>query len=290
MLNLLLFGYITELEKNGKVFHVVGNSLELNSASSFKIASDKFACFSVLASHDIPTIKYNMVFNPLTRSGYENNDVQKALLLFDNYGGEVVLKANDSCEGKDVFYIKSKEALKKKIIQEFEYNHDSVSVCPVYKIDYEYRCIFLDGEILLCYKKEKPYVIGNGKDTINNLILETDIRQEDLYDYIDLSYVPPNGEKVEVSWKHNLSGGASPILDIDKDIEAKVNRLAIDAGNSIGIRFASVDIVHDTVSDEYLVMEINSSVCMSKFAEKLPEGLKIEKEIFENAIDRMFES
>ena len=46
------FDYVTTLEKDGKVRHIIGDnnaSLELNSASSYKIANDKFACFSVLA-------------------------------------------------------------------------------------------------------------------------------------------------------------------------------------------------------------------------------------------------
>lgn len=113
------FGYITELEKNGIKKHMVGTSLELNSSSSSKIASDKFACFSVLVQNEVPTIKYNMVFNPKTRSQYESKDLLKAFLWFDEYNGKVILKANNSSEGKDVFKIKNKEDLKLRILDEF---------------------------------------------------------------------------------------------------------------------------------------------------------------------------
>lgn len=113
------FGYVTELSKDGKVRHIVGEMLELNSASSYKIASDKFACYSVLVQNEIPSIKYNMIFNPETRSKYENDDVKKAIILFNSYGKKAILKANNSSEGKDVFYITSEEELKKKIIYEF---------------------------------------------------------------------------------------------------------------------------------------------------------------------------
>lgn len=113
------FGYITELEKNGIKKHMVGTSLELNSSSSSKIASDKFACFSVLVQNEVPTIKYNMIFNPKTRSQYENKDLLKALVLFEEYGKKVILKANNSSEGNDVLIIKNKEDLKLRILDEF---------------------------------------------------------------------------------------------------------------------------------------------------------------------------
>ncbi len=281
------FGYITELKKGNKIHHMVGESLELNSACSYKIASDKFACYSVLVQNEIPSIKYNMIFNPETRSNYENNDMKKAMILFEQYGRKVILKANSSSEGKDVFYITNKELLKTKIIEEFANNKDSVSICPFYNIGYEYRAIFLDGEIIFCFKKEKPYVLGNGKKTIRELTESLNII--DFYDDLDFGYIPKENEKVYVSWKHNLVSGGVPELEIDNNTRIKVCDLAKKAGQAIGIKFASIDIA-ETDKNELLVMEINSNVCMNKFAESISNGLQIEYEIFSNAIDKMFEA
>ena len=254
------FDYVTTLEKDGKVRRIIGDnngSLELNSAASYKIASDKFACYSVLAQNEIPSMKYDVIFNPSTRKNYISEDINKAMILFDMYGGKAVLKANVSSEGKDVFLITSKEELKNRIIEEFANNKDSLSICPFYDIKYEYRAIFLDGEILFCYKKEKPYVMENGK-------------------------------KIETSWKHNLSLGGIPSLDIDDETRNKVYDLAKRAGKAIGIRFASIDIAQ-TTDGELMVIEINSNVCMTKFATSISNGLQIEYEIFSNAINTMFE-
>lgn len=280
------FGYITELEKSGKVKHMVGNSLELNSASSFKIASDKFATYAVLVQNDVPTIKYNMVFNPNTRSGYESKDMLKAMLWFDEYGGEVILKANESSEGKDVFFINNKEELRKKIIEEFSNNKDSVSICPFYNIDFEYRVIVLNETVLYCYKKKKPTVIGDGKSTLKELIAEAEI--EETYNNLDLTYIPKANETIEVSWKHNLSQGAIPITDIDTEKKEKIFEIAQKASRAIGISFASVDIA-ELSTGELLVMEINSSVCMDKFSKIINNGRDIQKSIFSKAIDKMFE-
>lgn len=281
------FGYITELQKEGKTKRIVGESLELNTATSYKIASDKFACFSILVQNEIPTIQYHMIFNPETRRDYENNDIQKAMILFQQYGEKVILKANISSEGKDVFCITNKEKLQEMIIKEFADGKDSVSICPFYEIDYEYRAIFLDGEILFCYKKEKPYVIGDGKKNLKELIEEYSI--ENTYENLDLYGIPKKNEKIEIFWKHNLCLGGIPNLEIEDNTRKKVYELAKRAGNAIGIRFASVDIA-ETKEKELLVMEINSNVCMNQFVKKIPNGLQIEYEIFSKAINKMFEA
>lgn len=282
---MLLFGYVTELKKDEKVCHIVGESLELNSSSSYKIVNDKFACYSVLVQNQIPSIKYNIIFNPETRSQYENNDIKKAMILFEQYGRQAVLKANISSEGKDVFYIKDKENLKKKIIEEFLSGKDSLSICPFYNIGYEYRAIYLDGEIKFCYKKEKPFVLGDGKNTIRELIKNLNVKE--FYSDLDFNYIPDINEKIEVSWRHNLSLGGVPKLDIDEETRKQVYDLAKRAGLAVGIRFGSIDIA-ETNEKELLVMEINSNVCMNKFAEIVESGLNIEYEIFSEAIDKMF--
>lgn len=283
---MLLFGYVTELKKDGKIRHIVGETLELNSSSSYKIASDKFACFSILVQNDIPTIKYNIIFNPETRSEYENNDIKKAMILFEQYGRNVILKANNSSEGKDVFNIRDKEELKEKIIEEFLDRKDSVSICPFYNIGYEYRAIYLDGNIEFCYKKEKPFVIGDGESTIRELSKKIYIKDFNLD--IDFDYIPQKNEKVELSWKHNLSLGGIASLEIDDETRKKIYNLAKRAGDSIGIKFASIDI-SETIDKKLLVMEINSNVCMNRFADSVENGKQIEYEIFSKAIDKMFE-
>ena len=283
---MLLFGYVTELKKDGKIRHIVGETLELNSSSSYKIASDKFACFSILVQNDIPTIKYNIIFNPETRSEYENNDIKKAMILFEQYGRNVILKANNSSEGKDVFNIRDKEELKEKIIEEFLDRKDSVSICPFYNIGYEYRAIYLDGNIEFCYKKEKPFVIGDGESTIRELSKKIYIK--DFNFDIDFDYIPQKNEKVELSWKHNLVLGGIASLEIDDETRKKVYSIAKKAGDAIGIKFASIDI-SETIDKELLVMEINSNVCMNRFANSVENGKQIEYEIFSKAIDKMFE-
>lgn len=289
----LSYGWIKELKKDNKTHYIMRYQFDLNSAISYNIAGDKFASFEVLRANDVPTIEHKMIFNPKTRSVYyENKFIEEAKKLLSENNNKVVIKANDSFEGRDVYFCKSEEEIEDTIKKLFEEKNPTLSACPYMEIDFEYRAIYLCGELLYIYKKRKPYVIGDGKKTLQELIdkknndnnIQIDVTKE-----LDLKYVPKDKEEVVVSWKHNLSNGAEPIVIDEKDefIE-KVKKVALDAGNALNIEFASIDVAK-TKNNEIFVMEVNGSVCMNKFTEIIPNGYNIAKEIYSKAIDKMFE-
>ena len=106
---------------------------------------------------------------------------------------------------------------------------------------------------------------------------------------LDVNSVPNDGEEITISWKHNLSSGAEPIIIDENDEYIKeVRNIAKKAGDALNIKFASVDVVV-TEKKEVLVMEINGSVCMNKFVEIIPNGYEIAKSIYSKAVDKMFE-
>lgn len=192
--------------------------------------------------------------------------------------------------GKDVYYCNSREEIKNIIQKVFEENKDTLSICPYLDIEYEYRTIYLDGNIEFVYKKRKPYVVGDGVTSIEGLIEKLDNTKN--YSFcreLDMKYIPKADEEVTISWKHNLNSGAIPILVDERDkYLSKVKNIAQMAGDAMNAKFASIDI-SQTKSGEILVMEVNASVCMNKFSEILPNGYKIAKEIYSKAIDKMFE-
>jgi glutathione synthase/RimK-type ligase-like ATP-grasp enzyme len=66
-----------------------------------------------------------------------------------------------------------------------------------------------------------------------------------------------------------------------------VKELAKRAGQVTNVKFATIDISKKTTG-ELFVMEINGSVCMSKFIEQAENGKEIAKEIYKKAIVQMF--
>lgn len=289
---IISYGWITKLQKENKSRYLIGNQFDLNSATSYNIACDKFATFETLKSNNVPTIEHRIIFNPETRSKfYENKFIEDAKELLRQNNNKVVIKANDSCKGKDVYFCSNEEEIENIVKELFKEKNNSLSACPYVDISYEYRTIYLCGEILYIYKKKKPYVIGNGRNTIEELIANKfpeDIKI-DVCKEIDLNSIPDDGEEVTISWKHNLSGGAEPIvIDETDEFMLKIKEIAKRAGDALNIKFASVDVVV-TENKEILVMEINGGVCMNKFSEIIPNGYEIAKSIYAKAIDKMFE-
>ena len=290
--DIISYGWITKLQKGNVSKYIIGYQFDLNSAISYNIAGDKFATFEVLKSSNIPTIEHRMIFNPQTRTRYyKNKFLNEAKELLKQNDNKLVIKANDSCKGKDVHFCSNEEEIEYTVKKLFEGNNDTLSACPYIDISYEYRAIYLCGEILYIYKKKKPYVIGNGKNTIKELIALkfSEDMKIDICRNINLEYIPKEGEEVTISWKHNLSSGAEPIIiDESDEFVLKVKEIAKKAGDALNIKFASVDVVV-TENKEILVMEINGSVCMNKFTEIIPNGYEIAKSIYSKAIDKMFE-
>lgn len=291
---MISYNWIRELRKNNKTHYIMSYQLDLNTANSYNIAHDKFATYDVLKSNNVPTIEHRMIFNPKTRSKfYTEKFIKDAEELLLENNNKVVIKANESCEGKDVYFCSSKEEIESIVEKLFSENNDTLSACPYIDIDYEYRVIYLDGEILYMYKKKKASVIGDGKKTIQELVDEKNKERNiniDIIKDLDLNYVPNIGEEVYVSWKHNLYNGAVPIIvDENEEFANEIKNVALLAGKAMNINFASIDIAL-TSSKKILVMEINGSVCMNKFSEIIPNGYNIAKEIYKKAIIKMFEN
>ena len=161
------YGWIRELKKDNKAHYIMRYQFDLNSEIAYNIAGDKFATYEVLKSNNIPTIEHRMIFSPETRSGYyENKFIDEAKELLINNNNKVVIKANNSCQGKDVFFCVTEDEIEKVVKKLFEEKNDTLSACPYLDIDFEYRVVYLDGEILFVYKKRKPYVTGNDRGEI----------------------------------------------------------------------------------------------------------------------------
>ena len=246
----LSFGWIRELKKDGKIVHIVRNNFDLNPASCTDIVNDKYATYEVLKENKIPTLEYNIVFNPKTREEYFSGKIEKEVEKYFNlYNGKIVIKTNNSSEGKGVFLFEDLKESIEKVKELFDIEkEDSISICPFENIEEEYRTVYLNGEILFVYKK--------------------------------VNYTE--------NWKLNLANGAIPVKVEDNDPNMNtILDIAKKSGHAVNAKFVSIDI-SKSKDGRLFVMEINGSVCMSKFAEQFPGGYEITKSIYEKAIDAMF--
>ena len=290
-IDILSYDWILKLSKNNKTKYIVANKFDLNTEAIGNIACDKYATFEVLKSNNVPVVEHYMLFNPQNRSAYTNDTFLFDLLAYFNKNEQtVVVKPNNGYHGKNVYLCKNQKELFASIYKLF-IDNDSISICPYYNIHTEYRVFYLDGSCVLIYGKKKPYIVGNGKNDIITLISklnlpDNNIVKENLSN-LDLNYIPNNNEIVELSWKHNLSGGATPFIIKDDELKSRIVQLASLVGKTTNIRFATVDIIHTTNNNLY-VLEINSGISSTKFIDNIENGYELAKDIYKKALEKMF--
>lgn len=291
----LSYDWILQLQKGDKVRHIAGNRFDINKEAAGNIACDKYATYEVLSSQNVPVVEHKMVFNPVTRTKYiDSNGIWSDVIsYFNSHNNKIVIKPNNGCEGQGVYLCETLKDVENAIEKLFRSN-GSLSMCPYYDIDTEYRTFYLNGNCYLVYGKTKPYVVGDGVSNIQTLLETENIYMpnnavvSDNLSKIDMDYVPADKEKYYLSWKHNLSGGATPLIVQDENLKTRIYDLVKKAGHAANINFATIDVIK-TVEDDLFVLEINSGVCMTKFIEQVEGGYDIAKGIYSKALDEMFD-
>lgn len=284
---------ILQLTKDGKVRHIDGNRFDINPQAGGRIASNKYDTYEVLKSQNVPIITHLLVHSPTRRpKKIDNNGIWPSIISFFRENGILVVKANTGSEGKEVFLCQTQKELE-IAVHKLLGKKMSISICPYYDIETEYRCFYLNGKIYMIYGKVKPYVVGDGVSHLKTLIEKLNLPNRkvarDNIAQMDLDYTPKEGEKVLLSWKHNLSGGATPvILENSSELYRRIEKIAIMAGKAINMNFATIDIIH-TKDDELYVMEINSGICTARFVEKVEGGYDLVKDIYREAVKFLFQ-
>ena len=271
--------WIMVLEKDDKVKYVVGYKFPLNDQATGRVCDDKYALYEVLTKYGIPIIEHKIV--------HKNYDRNVIIDYCNKYNNDMVIKTNLGTCGSGVFHKNNIEDIF-NIMDELLIDNYSISLCPYYDIKTEYRSIVLNDNIELVYGKKKPIVIGNGKNTIYELLLEFNRSYFDKIECDDkLNRVLNKDEVFEYNWQFNLSKGAMPFLLDDKDKEYRIRDMALSVSKVLGIKFASVDII-ELNNGELLVLETNSGVMMSNFSVNLSNGKDIAKDIYTKVVKEMF--
>lgn len=276
--------WVMILTKNNITKCISGYRFSLNDHALGSVIDDKYAFYDLCKLKDLPIIKHNILFNPNSKLG--NNTMNLLKKFFIKYNKDVVIKPNLGTEGTDVYHITDYDNLV-EITNELFKNNFSISICPFYKIDNEYRVVVLNNKVKLIFEKSKPVVIGDGNSSIKDLLIKlnpyyfTKINFNKDYDRVLL-----NNEKYEYDWRFNLSKGATAKLVENKDLYQKLSDIALNVTNTINAKFVSVDIIK--CQNNYYLIEMNSGVCINKVTNFIDKDLKLTKEIYREAILEMF--
>jgi len=276
--------WVMVLTKNNITKCISGYRFPLNDHALGSVIDDKYAFYDLCKLKKIPIIEHNILFNPNSKLGNNTNDLLKK--YFVEYQENVVVKPNLGTEGTNVYHITNYSDLL-KITNELFKNNFSISICPFYKIDNEYRVVVLNDKIKLIFEKSKPVVIGDGKSSIKELLINlnpyyfTKINFSNEYNKI-----LKNGEQYEYDWRFNLNKGATAELVENNDLYQKLSDIALNATKTINAKFVSVDIIK--CQNKFYLIEMNSGVCINKVCNFIDKDLKMVKEIYREAILEMF--
>lgn len=167
-----------------------------------------------------------------------------------------------------------------------------MAVCHYEDIQSEYRLVVLDGEIRLAFSKVSVrhllvMVCQQSANCWQEAIAKGQIHSFLVPNEAELSKVPAKDETYLLNWKHNLGQGASAltlsILDLEEELVSLVKKTA----KALGIRFASIDMIK--TKEGWKVLEVNAGVMMEHFASSGENQYITAKEIYRDAILKMFE-
>jgi glutathione synthase/RimK-type ligase-like ATP-grasp enzyme len=252
--------------------------LGLNSAVAHRIANDKSATSDVLGLSGIACVPHTLFLNPELNAFVPPRGSWEAMLdLLRQSPGGIVVKPNEGTSGKSVYWVTSRPALELAVKRIFS-AHTALAVSPYLDIKEEVRVVMLDGKPLVVYAKDRPAVTGDGQRSLLALALEgvPAARRSSVLpglfadlDKAALDAIVPAGERRVLNWRHNLESGAEPALLQEGEARDACAALAARAAKAIGIRFASIDVVH--AKGGWQVLEVNSGVMMEALSSKHPE-------------------
>ena len=280
------YDYILELERGCRRIFIFGHRFPNNRASVQELCDDKAALAEVLAAHGIPAVEHHLFMSPANTFyiGADGNWVDLRRLLAKH--GRLVIKPNVGWGGNSVFLAEDTRTLE-KIVHNLFRTQRTIAVSPFVKIDNEYRLIVLNSVVKFGFVKQRASVTGDGKKSIAQLIFELpdggDTHEIADAALKDKSRIPAAGEKVNLTFKHNLGKGARAAVVPDGKLLRDLSALAVRATDVIGMNFCSVDIAE--IAGKLHILEINSGVTMNHFAAQSPEYYALAKAVYREAIE-----
>jgi len=282
------YDWILRLEKGGKAGFVFGYNFSVNNTASARICDDKSAAAEILLHAGIPAAEHIFFMAPGNQHYTGENGSWPRITKLLAEHGTLVCKANEGTGGNAVFLVKNQAQLEAAAHSIFSRNR-SMAVSPYCDIQKEYRVIVLNGEVKLAYAKNIPFVTGDGKSNLRQLLLEYMSAKRQLvnteFDDEALEKIPAPGELCGINWKSNLGQGASPEAVRDETLLAALSDLALLAAAALSIDFASVDIVK--TPGGLKVLEVNCGIMMENFIRFAPENYNTAKEIYREAVWKM---
>lgn len=290
--------------KNGKKSYFRYNTLDLNPVGASEIARDKDYANFFMEKLGYPIIPRSKTFysNRWAETiGSLNRKIDDAYKYAEEIGFPVIVKPNSGSQGIGVTLVYNKEEFYLAMKSIFEYDRIAIVQPPIKGKDY--RIVVLDNKIISAYERIPLNITGDGKSTIEELILikqqefitfgrDTKIKINDprmkiklKHQNLTLKNTIPAGQKIFLLDNANLSSGGDSV-DVSDKIHPEFKDLSIKLTKDMGLRLCGVDLIIEgninEKPDKYWVVEINSApgldhyIKLGKAQEQIVEDMYLE--------------
>lgn len=219
---------------------------------------------------------------------YSYDEVEKAKseYFIDDVNERVVIKPLKSSLGRGVFVNVSKERFNENwklskedlTVTELRHGDDLRFIVQNFLKGFEVRATILQGTLVALIARIPPYVEGNGRNTIEELIaiknktrktcgylkkypinITSKIKEFLKSNDLSLDYIPKKNERVLLSSVSNIAGGGE-LINITDKVSDNIKEFALDVLASIpGLYSGGLDLVLRSFDDpEPHVIEINT--------------------------------
>lgn len=272
--------------KDGRKRYFRGASFDLNTLGSSEVARDKDYAAYFLKQFGYPVPQGKTFFSHSWAATLGSDQSAEAACVYaEALGWPVIVKPNSRSQGRGVAKAFVKEELLEAIaaIEPYENVYLVQKVVP----GRDYRIVVLDGEVISAYERKPLCVVGDGKLSVTELLVEkqklfaqsgrdTTVPVEDFRIHNTLAQhgltvesVLAKGRAVELLPNANLSSGGDAV-DVTDVLHPAWHTLAAKIAVDMNLRYIGLDIMTEESLAEapgtYTVLEINSAAGLDNYA------------------------
>jgi hypothetical protein len=245
-----------------------GSFFPQNNATAATLANDKYFANVLMERAGVPTLggKYFFLHERYRAHRPPGHEYADAVWHFAELGDRAFIKPLMGSRGDFAEIVAGGDALIAYLRQVAQY-YDAILMQRIYT-GQEYRIFILDDDVVYCAQKTAPFVTGNGKATLRQLIAaETSALDRHGIssaatglDEISLDRVLPYGERRAIPGRMNRSAGGSMSFAAPGN-ETVAFAMALQAAKALGLRAGAVDLFTDIDGDAAAlrVIEVNAN-------------------------------
>jgi len=263
---ILVKGLLADFKYKDKHWHIINTVTPLIPATSTTICKRKHLTNIVLAEKGLPVPKQAILFSHID-----------AIKFYGEYK-DIVIKPTQQLGGAGVTILPQTEeqVLKayEKALKETQSKSQSKVIAEEFIHGENYRFLVLDNEVIGVVRRKAAHIVGNGKNTIRELIvtkneerknsllkpiqLDNEVTLKLQRENLNLESIPKEGKEVILRYNCNLTTGGTT-QECMNEVHDYYKQIAIKAVKTVGSKFAGVDIITENIGKpaKLVINEIN---------------------------------